>query len=78
MVFLMAPSAILSVPWDWYYDFHLEERHAFNKKTPTIFFTDIVKTWGVFLALLLPIFAGMLKVIELFGKNFVPFLVGFM
>lgn len=78
MVLFVTPTALISVPWDYYFDFVVEERHGFNKKTPAIFFADLIKQWGVILVLVSSITAGILKVIDMFGKNFVPFLTGFM
>jgi STE24 endopeptidase len=67
-----------SLPWSYYNTFHLEERHGFNKTTRKLWVTDQLKTWGLAAVLGLPFLAGFLKIIELTGKSFVPWLMLFM
>lgn len=45
IVFLsfFAISALLDLPMDYYRTFKLEQRFGFNKSTPKIFFTDLIK-----------------------------------
>lgn len=56
----------------------MEEKHGFNKSTQRLFFMDLLKGWGVGFVIGVPILAGFLKVIELGGDNFVPYLMGFL
>lgn len=48
-------SALVSLPFDWYYTFTLEERHGFNRQTAKGFWLDRVK--GL---ILMAIFGGLL------------------
>lgn len=45
MVFIGAE--LLSMPFDYYHTFKIEEDFGFNKTTPVIFFTDKVKGWAL-------------------------------
>lgn len=36
-------SSLISLPFDYYYQFHLEEKFGFNKMTPGLFFSDLIK-----------------------------------
>ena len=45
MVFIGAD--LLSMPFDYYHTFKIEEDFGFNKTTPVIFFTDKVKGWAL-------------------------------
>jgi STE24 endopeptidase len=36
-------SWALSLPWQWYGQFHLEARHGFNRSTPAVFWADQFK-----------------------------------
>jgi len=38
---------IISIPFDWYHTFVIEEKFEFNKVTPVLFFTDRLKSWGL-------------------------------
>ena len=70
-------SAILSLPLDYYSNFVIEERHGFNKSTLALWIMDQLKTYMLISVLGGPILAGILKVIEISGRNFVPYLMGF-
>jgi STE24 endopeptidase len=78
MLIITVISAIPSIPWNYYYNFHLEERHGFNKSTVALWVTDQVKTLGLLAVIGLPIMAGFLRVIGWAGKSFVPWLMLFM
>lgn len=71
-------NEVLGLPWSYFYTFVVEEAHGFNKSTRTLFFTDKLKSWGVAAVIGLPVLAGFLKVIELAGNNFVPWLMLFL
>ena len=38
-------NEIISIPFEWYQTFSIEERFGFNKMTPKIFCLDLVKEW---------------------------------
>ncbi|KAF9483720.1 hypothetical protein BDN70DRAFT_873575 [Pholiota conissans] len=78
-VFLMfLLSSIPTLPLQAYGTFVLEEKHGFNKTTPTLFVTDLLKTWGLAIALGAPFLAIFLYVFQWAGDRFVPWLMGFM
>ncbi|PHH77985.1 hypothetical protein CDD82_3272 [Ophiocordyceps australis] len=65
---------VLGLPMRIYSTFVLEERFGFNKQTPRLFVTDLVKT-NVLTALLVPpVLAGVIKIIRLTGSRFVFYL----
>jgi len=39
-------QTLLGMPWSAYQAFVIEQKHGFNKQTPGIFVTDIIKTVG--------------------------------
>jgi STE24 endopeptidase len=78
-VFLMfLISSIPTLPLQAYGTFVLEEKHGFNKTTPMLFVTDLLKTWGLAIALGAPFLAVFLYVFQWAGDRFVPWLMGFM
>lgn len=48
---LMIADEILDLPFDWYATFRIEEKFGFNKSTPQIFFSDVIK--GIFLSIII-------------------------
>lgn len=40
---LALASGMISLPFDWYATFHIEEKYGFNKTTPKIYMADVVK-----------------------------------
>eukprot|EP01055_Gregarina_sp_Pseudo9_P002829 Gregarina_sp_Pseudo_9__2828@NODE_305_length_3209_cov_56_840379_g286_i0_p1_GENE_NODE_305_length_3209_cov_56_840379_g286_i0NODE_305_length_3209_cov_56_840379_g286_i0_p1_ORF_typecomplete_len429_score60_35Peptidase_M48_N/PF16491_5/2_6e56Peptidase_M48_N/PF16491_5/3_4e03Peptidase_M48/PF01435_18/2_1e03Peptidase_M48/PF01435_18/1_3e44Peptidase_M56/PF05569_11/9e13Peptidase_M56/PF05569_11/9_6e02Peptidase_M78/PF06114_13/0_039Peptidase_U49/PF10463_9/31Peptidase_U49/PF10463_9/0_59DUF3139/PF11337_8/5e02DUF3139 len=44
LLIMMLVGQLLSLPWDLYMDFVIEERHGFNRKTLGLFFMDMLKT----------------------------------
>ncbi|KAI0821770.1 peptidase family M48-domain-containing protein [Trametes gibbosa] len=71
-------SSIPSLPLSWYQTFVLEEKHGFNKMTPGLFFTDMIKSWAIGFAIGAPFLAGFLSVFKWAGKRFVPWLMAFL
>jgi STE24 endopeptidase len=59
---------LLSLPFDWHAQFHLEERFGFNTNTPRTWLLDRLK--GLLLALLIgyPVLVLLLKIIEWTGR----------
>lgn len=67
-------STITDLPWNYYKNFVINEKHGFNKMTLKIFFTDLVKSMIIFtilIAILIPI---LVKTIEYGGPNFYIYL----
>lgn len=65
---------ILSLPARVYSTFVLEERFGFNKQTPKLFIMDMIKTNLLTVALMPPILAAFLKIIQKTGNQFVFYL----
>ncbi len=61
-----------------YSTFVLEEKHGFNKTTPAVFVTDLLKGWAIGIVLGAPFLALFLYIFEWAGDRFVPWLMGFM
>lgn len=61
----------LSLPTRVYSTFVLEEKFGFNKQTPGLFVSDMVKTNLLTAVLMPPILAGFLKIIQKTGSQFV-------
>ncbi|EEU44891.1 uncharacterized protein NECHADRAFT_96406 [Fusarium vanettenii 77-13-4] len=69
-----AISQILRLPASIYQTFVLEEKFGFNKQTPKLFVTDLVKTQLLTFALAPPFLAGFLKIIQKTGNQFFYYL----
>ncbi|EHK42306.1 metallopeptidase M48 [Trichoderma atroviride IMI 206040] len=61
----------LGLPTKIYSTFVLEEKFGFNKQTPGLFVSDIVKTNLLTAVLMPPVLAGFLKIIQKTGSQFV-------
>jgi STE24 endopeptidase len=73
IVFMFALNfvgTIASLPLSIYQTFVLEEKFGFNKQTPRLFLTDLLKTQLLSIALGAPMTAGALKLIDYFGDKF--------
>ncbi|KAF9072524.1 peptidase family M48-domain-containing protein [Rhodocollybia butyracea] len=71
-------SSLPTLPLSIYSTFWIEERHGFNKTTPGLFVTDLLKSWLVAFALGAPFLAAFLYIFKWAGDRFVPWLMGFM
>ncbi|KAH8105176.1 peptidase family M48-domain-containing protein [Cristinia sonorae] len=71
-------SSIPSLPFSVYSTFVLEEKHGFNKTTPSLFVTDLLKGWGIGFVIGAPFLAAFLYVFKWAGDRFVPWLMGFL
>jgi len=71
-------SLIPSLPLEIYETFVLEEKHNFNKITPRLFVIDLLKGWGIALALGAPFLSVFLYIFQWAGDKFVPWLMAFM
>jgi STE24 endopeptidase len=71
VVFLLAFSAIgalLSLPFDIYETFALEQKFGFNRTTPLMFVSDLLKQWAIALGIAVPLlFACLWAMRELAG-----------
>ncbi|KAG0057524.1 hypothetical protein BGZ83_009163 [Gryganskiella cystojenkinii] len=70
IVALTVFSTVISLPFQLYSTFVIEERHGFNKQTLGLFFMDMIKGYLVGGAIGIPFLAGFLKVIKISGDNF--------
>ena len=71
-------SALPEIPMSVYETFVLEERHGFNKTTPGLFISDLVKTWALGFAIGGPFLSAFLYVFKWAGDRFVPWLMAFL
>ncbi|PHH91099.1 hypothetical protein CDD83_1671 [Cordyceps sp. RAO-2017] len=65
---------VLNLPTRLYSTFVLEESFGFNKQTPQLFVTDMIKTNLLTAAIMPPILAAFLKIIQKTGNQFVFYL----
>lgn len=78
MVMLTFGSSVLELPSSLYSTFVIEERFGFNKQTVGLFFSDFVKEQLLSAAILSPVMAGILKIINYFGDKFFYYVWVFM
>ncbi|THV02064.1 metalloendopeptidase [Dendrothele bispora CBS 962.96] len=71
-------SSLPTLPLSVYSTFVLEEKHGFNKTTPGLFVTDLLKGWAIAFVLGAPFLAAFLYIFKWAGDRFVPWLMGFM
>ncbi|TBU22859.1 peptidase family M48-domain-containing protein [Dichomitus squalens] len=71
-------SSLPSLPLSIYQTFVLEEKHGFNKMTPQLFVTDLLKSWAVGFVIGAPFLAGFLAIFKWAGSRFVPWLMAFL
>lgn len=64
----------MSLPVSYYSTFVLEEKFGFNKQTPTLFFTDLLKSQALMVAFGTPVLSGFLKIIQSTGTQFFYYL----
>ncbi|TPX07136.1 uncharacterized protein E0L32_010937 [Thyridium curvatum] len=65
---------ILSLPGSIYHTFFLEEKFGFNKQTPKLFITDMIKSNLLAFVLAPPILAGFLSIVQKTGNQFFYYL----
>lgn len=73
IVFVLAfvlVNQVLSLPSSIYHTFVLEEKYGFNKQTPKLFVTDLIKSNILSVVLIPPILAGFLTIIKKTGDQF--------
>ncbi|KAI9068966.1 hypothetical protein FKP32DRAFT_1587294 [Trametes sanguinea] len=71
-------SSLPSLPLSVYQTFVLEEKHGFNKTTPALFVTDLLKGWAIGFVIGAPFLAGFLSIFKWAGDRFVPWLMAFL
>jgi len=77
IVFILSFIAIhqvLSLPSNIYYHFVLEEKFGFNKQTPKLFITDLIKSNVLAVVLTPPILSGFLAIVQKTGSKFFYYL----
>nr|AAK48913.1 Afc1 protein [Physarum polycephalum] len=70
VVLLILLSSIISMPFELYSTFVIEERHGFNKQTLGLYFKDKVKSFLLFIVIGLPILSAVLLLIKMGGPHF--------
>jgi STE24 endopeptidase len=65
---------VLSLPTSIYHTFVLEEKFGFNKQTPKLFITDMIKSNVLAFVLAPPILAGFLSIVKRTGNQFFYYL----
>ncbi|KAI9797032.1 MAG: hypothetical protein M1833_005865 [Piccolia ochrophora] len=67
-------TTVLSLPASLYSTFVLEEKFGFNKQTPTLFVTDLLKGQALMVALGAPVLSAFLKIVQKTGNQFFYYL----
>ncbi|OTB13687.1 hypothetical protein K445DRAFT_319904 [Daldinia sp. EC12] len=65
---------VLSLPANIYHTFVLEEKFGFNKQTPKLFITDMIKSNLLAFIIAPPVLAGFLAIVKKTGTQFVTYL----
>jgi len=65
---------VLSLPMNIYHTFVLEEKFGFNKQTPKLFVTDMIKSNLLAFAFAPPVLAGFLSIVQKTGTRFFYYL----
>ena len=71
-------QSLMSLPVDYYATFFIEAKHGFNKSTKKLWVMDKIKGFLLTGVILAPLISALLKIIEVTGKAFVPWLMLFM
>lgn len=67
-------NLVIDLPFSAYGNFVIEERHGFNKLTPTFFITDKLKKFIVIMLIALPISACIVQIVKMGGDYFFLYL----
>ncbi|KAI1469747.1 peptidase family M48-domain-containing protein [Daldinia caldariorum] len=73
LTFILIQQA-LSLPANIYHTFVLEEKFGFNKQTPKLFITDMIKSNLLAFIIAPPVLAGFLAIVKKTGNQFVTYL----
>mmetsp|Transcript_7040 Transcript_7040/g.20416 ORF Transcript_7040/g.20416 Transcript_7040/m.20416 type:complete len:289 (+) Transcript_7040:98-964(+) len=68
---------LIGTPWSLYYDFVIEERHGFNKKTMALFWMDKLKSNAIAAVIGPPIICAIIWIVHKGGKKMFLWLWGF-
>jgi len=69
IVILLAVLSIPDLPFDWYNQFRLEERHGFNKSSQALWISDKIKGFALSLLIGVPLLALLIGFFETFPTN---------
>ena len=67
-------NTVLDLPVSWYSTFVLEENYGFNKQTPSLFITDLLKQQALMVVFGAPLLSGFLAIIQKTGNSFFYYL----
>ena len=70
----MLISTVMSLPFDWYGTFVLEEKFGFNKSTLKLWIVDILKNQALMVVFGVPLLSGFLAIIQKTGNQFFYYL----
>lgn len=70
MIIETLTSTIIDIPFSYYFDFVIDEKHGFNKKTIALFIKDTLISIVLSLVLGIPIFMGLIYILEIGGDYF--------
>ena len=70
-------NTVVGLPFSIYHTFVLEAKHGFNKQTPVFYVKDQIKKFLVGQAIILPLTAAVIYIIEIGGDYFVVYLWSF-
>ena len=67
-------STVIYMPFSVYSTFVLEQKHGFNKQTPLFFVKDQLKKFALMQAIMLPLVAAIIKIVQWGGEYFFIYL----
>ena len=67
-------STVIYMPFSVYSTFVLEQKHGFNKQTPLFFVKDQLKKFALMQAIMLPLVAAIIKIVQWGGEFFFIYL----
>ena len=70
LIVMFIINDILTIPFQWFKTFTIEERFGFNKTTPKLFFVDKVKGWVLTSLIGGALIAALLLLVQFLGQNF--------
>lgn len=70
LIVMFIINDILTIPFQWFSTFRIEERFGFNKTTPRLFFADKLKGWLLTSLIGGVLIAALLLLVQFLGQNF--------
>ncbi len=70
LIVMFIINDILTIPFQWFKTFTIEERFGFNKTTPKLFFVDKFKGWVLTSLIGGVLIAALLLLVQFLGQNF--------